>query len=200
MPSSSIDTMQQRLVTVSHRLALADRKGKCLFLRLPVSCPSHQPSVTFFLLSLSLTPLLPPSSPPCLSLPISTANFSCVVYRHVRAWLNSGLGHDSALETSFLCVICTFSACFFVQLKGRGARTSVCRYAHRHVVAKLEHLYAWVPSHKHTNKHTEVHMDRKHTHRRGMVKESKAPRDAPNPYPPYCIFSQSLLPPVLSVQ
>lgn len=65
-------------VIVSHSPASADRKGECFFFfPLPASRPSLHPSVT-----------PTPSWALSLSLPISTANFSCVVYRHVRAWLN----------------------------------------------------------------------------------------------------------------
>lgn len=141
MPSPSTDTMEQLLVIVSHSPASADRKGKCLFVPLPASRPSLHPSMTSFLLSLSLTPSLPPLSvlrPVSLSLPISTANFSCVVYRHVSAWLNSVLGHDSTLEPSFLCVISVFSACFFLHLKeGLFMHTHlyVNMHAHMHIGA-----------------------------------------------------------------
>lgn len=82
IPIQRRDTMQ-RLVIVSHSPATADRKGKCLLLPLPASCPSLHPSVTSFLLSLSLTPHFPPPSllcPVSPFLPICTTNFPCVVF------------------------------------------------------------------------------------------------------------------------
>lgn len=98
--SPSRGTIQQRLVRVSHSPASDDRKGKCVFLPLPARCPSFHPSVTSFPLSLRLSSL-----DPSLLLTISAASFSCVVYIHVRAWPNSVLGHDSALEHTASCVL-----------------------------------------------------------------------------------------------
>lgn len=66
------------------------------------------PSATFFLILLSLTPSPPPPASLSLSFPISIANFSCVVYPHVRAWLNAILGLRSwaQLPVCFTHVSC----------------------------------------------------------------------------------------------
>lgn len=87
---------------------------------------------------LSLPPyfsdLLPsfPSLPPPF-LPIFTASFSCVVYLHVRAWPNSVLGHDSALELSFLWVFLPFIHSPIIQRKGGGGHLYISMHTHKRV-------------------------------------------------------------------
>lgn len=90
--ASHNDTTPQRLV--SHSPASADRKGKCLFLPLP-------PSLSDLLPSFPQT-YHPPSSSSSSSLSL-LQSVSCHVYLHVRAWLNSRLGHDSILESPASC-------------------------------------------------------------------------------------------------
>lgn len=135
MPSPSRGTIQQRLVRVSHSPASADRKGKCLFLPLPASCPSFHPSVTSFPLSLRLSSLDPSHPPPhylcCKLFLCCLPTCQRLAKLCSRTWL-------CAWAHSFLCVISIFlPASFFISSpiqegsKRASLYTNTCAQAHR---------------------------------------------------------------------
>lgn len=108
MLAPSRGTMQGLRATVSHSLASADRKGKCLLLPLPASCPSlalsspHPPSLRGLLPSFPRppTPPHPPSLPspfPSLSLQLFLC---CLQSCQCLAKLCSGTGLASEMPSS----------------------------------------------------------------------------------------------------
>lgn len=114
----------------------AEKANVCSFPSLLLSLP---PSLSDLLPSFAQSYPVPP-----LCAVFSIANFSCIVYPHVRAWLSAAL--QAELHMCFMHVSCPSG-------RGGGAlyvQTSVCRYAHMHVVAKLKHLYACVRNHEQT--------------------------------------------------
>lgn len=161
MPSPSRDTIQQRLVRVSHSPTSADRKGKCLFLPLPASCPSLHPSVTSFPLSLRLTSL-PPSLPPSSSLSLLQA--FPVLFTYMSAWLNSVLGTwlctGGQLPVCYKHIFCLLFPSLAVPYRRGSKRASfyinMSVHARKHVGATVQHLSARIRTQKHRNERTQM--------------------------------------------